>query len=75
MGKTQLKSLTLYVTPEEYEWITTDAQGHGLTISTYLRALINQYSPVKLPPLPKGAPVGNTNRQRVKLPAAGENQS
>lgn len=65
MGKTQLKSLTLYVTAEEYEWITADARAHEVSTSTYLRAVINQYSPVKLPPLAQGAPAGNTNRRRA----------
>lgn len=66
MGKTHLKSLTLYVTAQEYVSITTDAREHGVTTSTYLRAVIDQYSPVKLPPLAKGAPPGNTNRRRTR---------
>jgi hypothetical protein len=33
---------------------------HGTSLNYYLRALIDQYSPVKLPPLPKqGAPKNN----------------
>lgn len=62
MGTTQLKAVTLYLTPQEYQDLKNEADAHGVTTSYFLRALIDQYSPIKLPPLNRrGAPQGNSN--------------
>ncbi|KAF0249611.1 MAG: hypothetical protein FD167_990, partial [bacterium] len=42
--------------------ISKEAFEHGTSLNYFLRALIDQYSPIKLPPLPKqGAPKNNHN--------------
>jgi hypothetical protein len=62
LGTTKLKPVTIYLTTEEYNLVTKEAFEHGTSLNYYLRALIDQYSPVKLPPLPKqGAPKSNLN--------------
>ena len=67
MGRTKLKPVTIYLTIEEYKVVNNDAQAHGVSLNYYLRALIDQYSPIKLPPLAKqGAPKNNQNAQGKK---------
>lgn len=62
MGKTKLKSVTIYLTEEEYKLLSGEAEEHGTSLNYFLRALIDQYSPIKLPPLPRqGAPKNNQN--------------
>jgi len=62
LGNTKLKPVTMYLTLEEYNLVTKEALEHGTSLNYYLRALIDQYSPIKLPPLPKqGAPKNNHN--------------
>ena len=62
MGKTKLKPVTIYLTLEEHKVVDDDAEAHGVSLNYYLRALIDQYSPIKLPPLPnQGAPKNNHN--------------
>ncbi|KAF0245824.1 MAG: hypothetical protein FD167_3508, partial [bacterium] len=53
VGKTKLKPVTIYLTKEEHEFISKEAFEHGTSLNYFLRALIDQYSPIKLPPLPK----------------------
>ena len=38
MSDTQLKSLTIYLTPEEAAQVAQEADDHGVTISAYVRA-------------------------------------
>lgn len=67
MANTKLKSVTIYLTKEEYELISKEASEHGTSLNYFLRALIDQYSPIKLPPLPKqGAPRNNLNAKSKK---------
>lgn len=64
LAKTKLKAVTLYLTKEEYDFISKEAFEHGTSLNYFLRALIDQYSPIKLPPLSKqGAPKNNSNAQ------------
>ncbi|KAF0241473.1 MAG: hypothetical protein FD167_4002, partial [bacterium] len=53
VGKTKLKPVTIYLTKEEFDLISKEAFEHGTSLNYFLRALIDQYSPIKLPPLPK----------------------
>lgn len=63
MGQKNLKTVSLYVTADEYESLKAEAADHGVTLSYFVRALIDQYSPVKLPPLRRrGGQPGNRNR-------------
>lgn len=67
MAKTNLKKVTIYLTKEEHELISKEAFDHGTSLNYFLRALIDQYSPIKLPPLPKqGAPKNNHNAKAKK---------
>lgn len=62
-----LKKITLYVTSHEFQFLKSEAHSHGVSLAYFLRALIDQYSPIDLPPLAKqGAPPGNSNRHRPK---------
>jgi len=68
LGKTKLKLVTIYMTEEEYKFISKEAFDHGTSLNYFLRALIDQYSPIKLPPLPKqGAPKNNLNAKGKKF--------
>lgn len=67
LGKTKLKQVTIYLTLEEHNLVTREAFEHGTSLNYYLRALIDQYSPIKLPPLPKqGAQKNNHNAKGKK---------
>lgn len=67
LAKTNLKKVTIYLTKEEHELISKEAFDHGTSLNYFLRALIDQYSPIKLPPLPKqGAPKNNHNAKAKK---------
>ncbi|HNG94360.1 MAG TPA: hypothetical protein PLB32_16265 [Acidobacteriota bacterium] len=64
MRKTTLKSATLYLTESELAGLKREASDQGVTLSYFLRALIDQYTPYQLPPLNRqGAPFENTNRK------------
>ena len=64
MGKTNLKPATVYFTESEITGLKREASDHGVTLSYFLRALIDQYTPYQLPPLNRqGAPFENTNRK------------
>jgi hypothetical protein len=67
LAKTRLKQVAIYLTDEEYKFISKEAFDHGTSLNYFLRALIDQYSPIKLPPLPKqGAPKNNQNAKGKK---------
>ena len=66
MAKTKLKPATIYLTKEEHDFISKEAFDHGTSLNYFLRALIDQYSPIKLPPLSKGAPKNNQNAKGKK---------
>jgi hypothetical protein len=61
MRSDNLKPIIFYVTAAELDTIKAEAEAHGVTVSYFVRALIDQYSPIKLPPLKRGAPPGNRN--------------
>lgn len=64
MGKTSLKVASIYLTDSELEGLKREARDHGVSLSYFLRALLDQYTPFTLPPLKKqGAPFENTNRK------------
>jgi hypothetical protein len=67
LAKTKLKQVAIYLTDEEHKFISKEAFDHGTSLNYFLRALIDQYSPIKLPPLPKqGAPKNNQNAKAKK---------
>lgn len=67
LAKTKLKQVAVYLTDEEYKFVSKEAFDHGVSLNYFLRALIDQYSPIKLPPLPKqGAPKNNQNAKGKK---------
>lgn len=67
LARTKLKPATIYLTKEEHFFISKEAFDHGTSLNYFLRALIDQYSPIKLPPLPKqGAPQNNQNAKGKK---------
>jgi hypothetical protein len=67
LGRTKLKPVTIYLTLDEYNFISKEAFDHGTSLNYFLRALIDQYSPIKLPSLPKqGAPKNNQNAKTKK---------
>jgi len=67
LAKTKLKQVAIYLTDEEHKFISKEAFDHGVTLNYFLRALIDQYSPINLPPLPKqGAPKNNQNAKSKK---------
>ena len=67
LAKTKLKQVAIYLTDEEHKFISKEAFDHGTSLNYFLRALIDQYSPIKLPPLPKqGAPKNNLNAKGKK---------
>lgn len=67
LAKTKLKKATIYLTKEEHEFISKEVFDHGTSLNYFLRALIDQYSPIKLSPLPKqGAPKNNQNAKAKK---------
>lgn len=67
MSKTNLKPITVYVTPEDHARLMAEAVDHGVTLSFFCAQLIRQYSPVQLSPTGKqGAPAGNTNRRHKR---------
>lgn len=64
MGKTSLKTATLYLTDSELAGLKREARDHGVSLSYFLRALLDQYTPYQLPPLNRqGAPFENSNRK------------
>lgn len=64
MRKTNLKSATVYLTESELAGLKREAADHGVTLSYFLRALLDQYTPYQLPPLNRqGAPFENSNRK------------
>jgi hypothetical protein len=64
MRKTSLKSATVYLTDSELEGLKREARDHGVSLSYFLRALLDQYTPYQLPPLNRqGAPFENSNRK------------
>lgn len=64
MRKTSLKSATVYLTDSELEGLKREARDHGVSLSYFLRALLDQYTPFTLPPLNRqGAPFENSNRK------------
>lgn len=68
LAKTRLKQVAIYLTDEEHKFISKEAFDHGTSLNYFLRALIDQYSPIKLPPLPKqGAPKNNLNAKGKKI--------
>lgn len=63
MRKTNLKSATIYLTDSELQGLKREAADHGVSLSYFLRALLDQYTPYQLPPLNRqGAPFENSNR-------------
>lgn len=59
MGTTNLKPLTIYLSPEEAAQIAEEAADHGVTVSGYVRARLGFQITTR------GAPQGNQNRQRA----------
>lgn len=67
LARTKLKAATIYLTKEEHEFLSREALDHGTSLNYFLRALIDQYTPIKLPPLSKqGAPKNNQNAKAKK---------
>lgn len=67
MRKTNLKSATIYLTDSELQGLKREAADHGVSLSYFLRALLDQYTPYQLPPLNRqGAPFENSNRKGSK---------
>jgi hypothetical protein len=64
MGKTSLKVASIYLTESELAGLKREAADHGVSLSYFLRALLDQYTPFTLPPLNRqGAPFENSNRK------------
>jgi hypothetical protein len=67
LARTKLKLVTIYLTEDEHKFVSKEAFDHDTSLNYFLRALIDQYSPIKLPPLPKqGAPKNNHNAKSKK---------
>ena len=64
MSQKKLKAITVYLNPEEYDYIATEAEEHGVTVSAYVRARLG------FPVTFRGAPEGNQNRAKPPAPRA-----
>lgn len=64
MKNEKLKAVSVYLTQEDLQGLKREARDRGLTLSQFLRSLIDDFTPYSLQPIGKrGAPSLNTNRR------------
>jgi len=54
------------MTRQEYGMLIKEANEYEVSLSYFIRALLNEYSPFKMPPLPRGTRQGNSNAKKDK---------
>ncbi len=64
MRNENLKPITAYFSPEEYDQVKDEAEGTGVTASALVRAKFG------FPVTQRGAPEGNQNRAKINKPSA-----
>ena len=65
MRNQELKSVTVYLSPAEFDYLTEEANDHGVTVSAYIRARLG------LAVRGRGAPVGKRSKVKKKGKQAG----
>lgn len=79
MKKSGLKSVTFYVLPGDYEALNAEAETHGVSLSAFIRDLVDRHSGVPLQQVRRrGGQGGNQNaqgRQRRKTFPPDENSN
>lgn len=63
MRNENLKPITAYFSPDEYQQVKEEAEDNGVTVSALVRAKLG------FPVTQRGAPEGNKNRQKPQEPA------